>query len=91
MVYVVEQTVTVRNRSGLHARPAGLLVQEAGKHACNIWLRKGDREVNAKSILGVMALAVGSGEVITVKADGQGEQDAVHALVSLIESGLGEA
>ncbi|MCL6516474.1 HPr family phosphocarrier protein [Alicyclobacillus sp.] len=88
---MVEQTVTLKNRSGLHARPAALLVQEAGKHPCNLWIRKGDKEVDAKSILGVMSLAVGSGETITVRADGQGEEAALKAVVDLIESGLGEA
>ncbi|SFU53616.1 HPr family phosphocarrier protein [Alicyclobacillus macrosporangiidus] len=88
---MVEQTVTLNNRSGLHARPATLLVREAGKHPCNVWIRKGDKEVDAKSILGVMSLAVGRGETITVRADGSGEEAALKALVELIESGLGEA
>lgn len=88
---MVKQTATLKNRSGLHARPAALLVQTASKQSCKIWIRKGDKEVDAKSILGVMSLAVGAGETITLKADGAGEEAALKALVELIESGLGEA
>jgi phosphotransferase system HPr (HPr) family protein len=87
---MTEQTVTITNPSGLHARPAALLVQECGKHSCQIWLRKGDKEVDAKSILGVMSLAVQSGQSVTVRADGEGEEAAVQAVVALIQSGLGE-
>lgn len=88
---MVEATVEIRNKSGLHARPAAILVQEAGKHACKLWVKKGDYEVDAKSILGIMSLAVSAGETITVKADGSDEKEALASLVQLIESGLGES
>ncbi len=88
---MVEKSITIQNKSGLHARPAALLVQEAGKHPCNVWVRKGDKEVDAKSILGIMSLAVAYGDTITIKTDGQGETEALEAITQLIESGLGEA
>jgi phosphotransferase system HPr (HPr) family protein len=88
---MLEQSVTLRNRSGLHARPAALLVQTAGNYPCKIWIKKGDREVDAKSILGVMSLAVGKGETVTLRADGSKAEEALKTLVELIETGLGEA
>ncbi|MCL6632493.1 MAG: HPr family phosphocarrier protein [Alicyclobacillus herbarius] len=87
---MTEQTVTIKNPSGLHARPAALLVQECGRHSCQIWIRKEDKEVDAKSILGVMSLAVQSGQTVTIRAQGEGEEEALKAVVALIESGLGE-
>lgn len=88
---MMEETVTIRNPSGLHARPAALLVQEANRHPCEIRIRKGDKEVDAKSILGVMSLAVCKDETVTLRAEGAGEQEALRALLALIAGGLGEA
>jgi phosphocarrier protein len=88
---MLEQSVEITNPSGLHARPAALLVQEAGKHACDVRIRKGTQEVDGKSILGIMSLAVAKGDTITVKTDGPGEQEALDAIVGLIKSGLGES
>jgi phosphotransferase system HPr (HPr) family protein len=88
---MLEKSIVVTNPSGLHARPAALLVQEAGKHPCDVRIRKGDLEVDGKSILGIMSLAVAKGDTITVKTDGPGEQEALDALVGLIQSGLGES
>jgi len=82
--------VEIRNKLGLHARPASLVVKLAGKLESEIQLIKEDTEINAKSILGVMMLAAGPGQRVTITADGSDELEAVDALASLIESGFGE-
>lgn len=82
--------VEIRNKLGLHARPASLVVKLAGKFESEIQLIKEDTEINAKSILGVMMLAAGPGQRVTITADGSDEIEAVDALASLIESGFGE-
>ena len=88
---MIRKEVEIKNKFGLHARPASLLVKLASSFDCDIQLAKDDTEVNAKSILGVMMLAAGPGQRIAVIADGEGEADAVHAIVSLVESKFGEA
>ncbi|PKL44520.1 MAG: HPr family phosphocarrier protein [Candidatus Riflebacteria bacterium HGW-Riflebacteria-2] len=82
--------VEIRNKLGLHARPASLVVKLAGKFESEIQLIKEDTEINAKSILGVMMLAAGPGQRVTITAEGSDELEAVDALASLIESGFGE-
>ncbi|MBU1105413.1 MAG: HPr family phosphocarrier protein [Candidatus Riflebacteria bacterium] len=82
--------VEIRNKLGLHARPASLVVKLAGKFESEIQLIKEDTEINAKSILGVMMLAAGPGQRVTITADGSDEHEAVDAMASLIESGFGE-
>lgn len=82
--------VEIKNKLGLHARPASLVVKLAGKFESEIQLIKEDTEINAKSILGVMMLAAGPGQKITITADGADEAEAVDAIGSLIESGFGE-
>lgn len=88
---MLEKTVTIQNQSGLHARPAAVLVQEAGRYTCVVKVRKGDKAVDAKSILGVLSLAVSQGQEITIVTDGTDEQQAMDGLVAVIEQGLGEA
>ena len=78
---MVEKKVVVRLKMGLHARPAALFVQEANKYTSEIYVKKGDRAVNAKSIMGIMSLAVASGTEITLSADGPDEEQAVEALL----------
>jgi phosphocarrier protein len=82
--------VEIKNKLGLHARPASLLVKLDGKFESEIQLAKDDTEINAKSILGVMMLAAGPGQSITITADGSDAEEAVDAIASLIESGFGE-
>jgi phosphocarrier protein len=82
--------VEIKNKLGLHARPASLLVKLAGKFESEIQLAKDDTEINAKSILGVMMLAAGPGQCITISAKGSDAEEAVDAIASLIESGFGE-
>ncbi|MCX7843685.1 MAG: HPr family phosphocarrier protein [Clostridia bacterium] len=87
---MVEKTVEVSNPTGLHARPAALFVQTAGKFTSNVWIEKDDKRVNAKSIMGLMSLAASMGSIITIGAEGEDEQMAVKELIDLITSGFGE-
>lgn len=82
--------VEIRNKFGLHARPASLLVKLATTFEAEVQLVKEDTEVNAKSILGVMMLAAGPGNTVTIIADGSDEDAAVEALKALIDSRFGE-
>ncbi|MGG3467973.1 HPr family phosphocarrier protein [Neobacillus pocheonensis] len=76
--------VEVKLKSGLQARPAALFVQEANRFSADIFLEKDGKKVNAKSIMGLMSLAVGSGVVINIIADGDDEENAIHALADFI-------
>jgi len=87
---VQEVTLIIKNRVGLHARPAALFVQTAQQFKSTMLAAKDDREANAKSILSVLALGAGQGSVVTVRAEGEDEREAVEALKELVESGFGE-
>ena len=82
---MVEREITVSNRLGLHARAAAKLVQLSGRYASRVTLLCRGREVNAKSILGVMMLAAGKGVVLSVRADGSDEEAALVAVVDLFD------
>ena len=82
--------VTIANRLGLHARPSAALTQLATRFSSDVFLSKGSRRVNGKSIMGVMMLAAARGTVIVVETDGADEDKALEAIVRLIESGFGE-
>ena len=84
------KTITVTNTVGLHARPATLFIQKANEYKSSLWIERGDRRVNAKSLLGVLSLGVTKGTEITVIADGPDEEAAVEALVSLVSSNSAE-
>ena len=80
----------IRNKLGLHARASAKLTQLAGKFKCDVWMAKGSRRINAKSIMGVMMLAAGKGSVVTVETDGADEAEAMEALLALIADYFGE-
>ena len=82
---MVEKQVTVGLRAGLHARPAALFVQEANKYASDIFVEKHGKAVNAKSIMGIMSLAIANGTEVVIKADGADAAQAVEKLAELIE------
>jgi phosphocarrier protein HPr len=86
-----ERTVQIRNKFGLHARPAAEFVKLANQFQSEIMVRKYDLEVNGKSIMGMMMLAAECGVEITVKASGPDAEKAVNDLVSLVDSGFGES
>lgn len=87
---MVEKTVEITNPTGLHARPAAIFVQSAGKFTSEIWIAKGERKVNAKSIMGLMSLAVAKGTEVIIGAEGEDENLAVKELIDLVSSGFGE-
>ncbi len=86
----MEKQVTIQNKTGLHARPASEFVKTAAKFQAEIMLKKDDKEINAKSIIGVMALAAAKGTVLTLKAEGPDAAEAIEALSQLIDSKFGE-
>ena len=86
-----ERTVQIRNKFGLHARPAAEFVKLANQFKSEIMVRKFDLDVNGKSIMGMMMLAAEFGVEITVRASGEDAEEAVTQLVTLVEQGFGEA
>ena len=88
---MIERHFEIKNKLGLHARAAAKLIHTAARFASDIKIRKGDEEVDGKSILGILLLAAGRGSVITVKANGPDEQEAVDALQKLIDAKFDEA
>ncbi len=78
------------NKLGLHARASAKLTQLAGKYKCEVWMSKGTRRINAKSIMGVMMLAAGKGSKVSVETDGPDEAEAMDALLALIADYFGE-
>jgi phosphocarrier protein len=87
---MIQRDFTISNKLGLHARPSAQLTQVAARFASEVWIAKAGRRVNAKSIMGVMMLAAGSGSVVTVDASGTDEAEALDAVGALIASGFGE-
>jgi phosphocarrier protein HPr len=87
---LVERKIQVTNKLGLHARPAAMLVQNASKFKSEIRLKKEDVEANAKSILSVMMLAAEVGSFVTIKAQGEDEEQAVETIAKLFEEKFGE-
>ncbi|NTW72375.1 MAG: HPr family phosphocarrier protein [Eubacteriaceae bacterium] len=87
---MTSKEVIVLNATGLHARPASMFVQEAGKYKSEINVIKDGKKINAKSIMGIMAGGISKGTALVVEADGEDEAAAVDALVALIESKFGE-
>lgn len=81
-----EAKIVIKNETGLHARPAATVVSEASKFKSNITVKKGEKEINLKSLLGLLSLGVCKNEEIVVKADGQDEEEAVAKLKSIIEN-----
>ena len=84
------QEITSVNKLGLHARASAKLTKLAGSFQCDVWMSKGQRRVNAKSIMGVMMLAAGLGSQVVLETDGPQETEALQALVALIEDKFGE-
>ncbi|HEV7922736.1 MAG TPA: HPr family phosphocarrier protein [Thermoanaerobaculia bacterium] len=82
---MISRDIEIKNKLGLHARAAAKLVHTAARFQSDIKIRKGDEEVDGKSILGILLLAAGRGSSITVKADGADEQQAIGAIQELID------
>ena len=87
---MIKTTTTINNKLGLHARASAKLTKLAGSFPCEVWMSKGERRVNAKSIMGVMMLAAGMGSTVTLETAGDREQEANDALLALIADKFGE-
>jgi phosphocarrier protein len=87
---MLKQDATIINKLGLHARASAKLTQLASQYPCEVWLSRNTRRINAKSIMGVMMLAAGKGSTISIETDGQQEQEAMTAILALINNYFGE-
>ncbi len=87
---MIQTTITISNKLGLHARASAKLTKLAGSFPCEVWMARGERRVNAKSIMGVMMLAAGIGVDVMVETNGAQEQEAMDALIALINDKFGE-
>ncbi|ARV19196.1 HPr-like protein Crh [Curvibacter sp. AEP1-3] len=87
---MISTNTTIVNKLGLHARASAKFTKLAGSFPCEVWMSRGERRVNAKSIMGVMMLAAGIGSEITLETNGEREQEAMDALLALINDKFGE-
>jgi phosphocarrier protein len=87
---MIKTKTTISNKLGLHARASAKLTKLAGSFPCEVWISKGERRVNAKSIMGVMMLAAGIGSEVELETDGTQEQEAMDALLALMADKFGE-
>lgn len=85
-----QATTTISNKLGLHARASAKLTKLAGSFPCEVWISKGERRVNAKSIMGVMMLAAGLGSEVSLETSGEREQEALEAILALMADKFGE-
>ncbi len=86
----VEKDIVIRNRNGLHARPAAMFVKVANRYRAELWVEKEGERVNGKSIMGLMMLAAGKGSTLKLIAEGADSEKAISELQELIESRFGE-
>ncbi len=82
---MLEREVVIRNRAGIHARPAALLVQTASKFKSRIYIEKDNDKINGKSIMGIITLGASYNTVLKIIADGEDEEEAIEALVKLFD------
>jgi phosphocarrier protein HPr len=82
--------ITIPNKLGLHARASAKMTKTAGSFPCEVWISKGERRINAKSIMGVMMLAAGYGSVVEIETIGEQEDAAMVAITHLITDKFGE-
>jgi phosphocarrier protein HPr len=87
---MIKNSVTISNKLGLHARASAKLTKLAGSFPCEVWLSRGERRVNAKSIMGVMMLAAGLGSTVELETQGEREQEAADAILALFNDKFGE-
>ncbi|MBN9655996.1 HPr family phosphocarrier protein [Halobacillus litoralis] len=83
---MIERTIVIELETGLQARPAAQFVQEANKFTADVFIEKGEKRVNAKSIMGLMSLAVGTDEEIKLIADGSDEEEAMQVLTDFVKN-----
>ena len=88
---MITKEIEIKNKLGLHARAAAKLVHTAARFKSSIKIKKGEEEVDGKSILGILLLAAGRGSVITVRAEGEDEAEALEAIEKLIDTKFDES
>ena len=87
---MIKTSATISNKLGLHARASAKLTKLAGSFSCEVWISRGERRVNAKSIMGVMMLAAGLGATVELETNGANEQAAMDALLAMMADKFGE-
>ena len=87
---MIKTSTNISNKLGLHARASAKLTKLAGSFSCEVWMSRGERRVNAKSIMGVMMLAAGIGSTVEIETNGADERVAMTALLALIQDKFGE-
>ena len=87
---MIKKSISISNKLGMHARASAKLTKLASSFPCEVWATKGERRVNAKSIMGVMMLAAGIGSMIEIDTEGEREQEAMDAILALINDKFGE-
>ena len=87
---MLQNTIVICNKLGLHARASAKLTKLAGSFPCEVWMERSGRRINAKSIMGVMMLAAGMGAEVLVETQGEREDEAMQALLALIADKFGE-
>ncbi len=87
---MIEETVTVKNKKGIHTRPAAMLVKAAAKYSSDFTIIKDGMEINGKSIIGVMSLAAEEGAELKVRVEGEDEKEAFNAIKKAFETGFDE-
>ena len=87
---MIKTSATISNKLGLHARASAKLTKLAGSFSCEVWISRGERRVNAKSIMGVMMLAAGLGSELSIETEGEQAQEAIDALLALMADRFGE-
>jgi len=88
---LIQRDIEIKNKLGLHARAAAKLVHTAARYKADIKIRKGEEEVDGKSILGILLLAAGRGSTVTLKANGEDEREALEAVEQLIDAKFDES
>jgi phosphocarrier protein HPr len=87
---MIKTSTTISNKLGLHARASAKLTKLAGSYPCDVYMSRGDRRVNAKSIMGVMMLAAGIGSEVMIETSGEGEKECMDGILALIADKFGE-
>ncbi len=87
---MIKTSATISNKLGLHARASAKLTKLAASFPCEVWISRGERRVNAKSIMGVMMLAAGLGATVELETNGPQEQAAMDALLAMMVDKFGE-
>jgi phosphocarrier protein len=87
---MIEKDIVIKNRAGIHTRPAAMIVKLAAKYKSEIYLKRDGFGINAKSIIGVMTLAAEQGAILTLCVDGSDEEEAAEVIGNLLSSGFNE-